>query len=122
MHGISVVHRWVNMRPLNRTQPTNLQLYYNQSTNHSPWFGVMGPQKILLPRAPISVDWYLLLRNHFYCFTYAMYYFTYNNLFSTSVPLYETFRIQTTKTLQPCFEKVSFKVFFLEGENVKKLS
>ena len=43
MHAIFVVHCRVNMKPLNRTQPSNLQLCSNQSTNHSSWFGVRGP-------------------------------------------------------------------------------
>ena len=45
MHAIFVVHCWVNMRTLNHTQPTNLQLNSNQSTNHNLWFGDEGPPK-----------------------------------------------------------------------------
>ena len=45
MHATFVVHCWVNMKPLNRTQPTNLQLYSNQSTNRNLWFEVKGPLK-----------------------------------------------------------------------------
>ena len=56
MYAIFVVHCWVNMKPLNRTQLTNLQLYSNQSTNHDSWFGVRGPPKILLPWVPTFVD------------------------------------------------------------------
>ena len=56
MHVRFVVHCWVNMKPLNRTQPTNLQLCSNQSTNHNSLFGVKGPPEIILPRVPIFVD------------------------------------------------------------------
>ena len=52
MHATFVVHYWVNMKPLNRTQPSNLQLCSNQSTNHNSWFGVRGPQ----PRVTMFVD------------------------------------------------------------------
>ena len=44
IHTIFVVHSWVNTWPLNRTQPTNLQLYSDQSTNHNSWFGVRRPR------------------------------------------------------------------------------
>ena len=56
MHAIFVVHCWVNMKPLNRTQPTNFQLCSNHWTNHNSWFGVKGPSKMLLPQVPVLVD------------------------------------------------------------------
>ena len=56
MHAIFVVHCWISMRPSNHTQPTNLQLYWNQSTNHSPSFGERGPPNILLLWVLISVN------------------------------------------------------------------
>ena len=56
MHAIFVVRCWVNMKTLYSTQPTNLQLCSNQSTNHNAWFGVTGNPKIVLPRVPIFVD------------------------------------------------------------------
>ena len=40
-------------RGLNRTQPSNLQLCSNQSTNHNSWFGVRETTRILLPRVSI---------------------------------------------------------------------
>ena len=53
MHAIFFVHCWVNMRPLNRTQPTKLQLHYNQSTNLNPWFGGEGGgPKYFCPESP----------------------------------------------------------------------
>ena len=58
MHAIFVVHCWVNMKPLNRTQPTNLQLCSNQSTNHNSWFRVWrAPQNTfaLTPYICVSV-------------------------------------------------------------------
>ena len=36
MHATFVVNCWINMKPLNRTQLTNLQLCSNQSTNQPP--------------------------------------------------------------------------------------
>ena len=56
MHAIFVVHCWVDMKPLYRTQPNNLKLCSNQSTNHNSWFGMRGPPKILLTRVPIFAD------------------------------------------------------------------
>ena len=56
MHAVFVVHCWVSMRPLNHVQPTNLQLYSNQSTNHCPRFEERGPSKVLLLWVSISVD------------------------------------------------------------------
>ena len=65
MHAILTVLCWINMRPLNRTQTTNLQLHSNQLTNYNPCFGVRGePQKILLPWVPISVDRSMAMRRH----------------------------------------------------------
>ena len=56
MHATFVVHCWVNMKPLNCTQLTNLQLCSDQSTNHNSQFGVRGPPEILLSRVPIFID------------------------------------------------------------------
>ena len=39
MHAIFVFLYWVNMRPFNRIQPTELQLYSNQSTLGLGWGG-----------------------------------------------------------------------------------
>ena len=50
------------MKPLTRTQPTNLQLYSNQSINqpHPLVWGERGP-KVLLPWVPITVDRSLII-------------------------------------------------------------
>ena len=45
MHATFVVHCRFNMKPLKRTESSNLQLCSSQSTNHSSWFGVRGPLK-----------------------------------------------------------------------------
>ena len=53
MHAMFAVDCWINMRPLNHTQTTNLQLYYNQSINHNSWFGVRGGlPKYFCPESP----------------------------------------------------------------------
>ena len=44
MHAIFVVYCLVNMKPLNRTQPTNLQLCSEQSINQ-PQFSVWGERE-----------------------------------------------------------------------------
>ena len=41
VHAIFIVHCWVNIKSLNRTQRTKLQLCSNQSTNQ-PQFLVWG--------------------------------------------------------------------------------
>ena len=53
MHATFVVNCWVNVKPLNRTQPTNLQLCSNQSTN-LPQFLVWGERtpKNIFARSP----------------------------------------------------------------------
>ena len=52
MHTTFVVHCWVNIKPLSRAQPFNLQLCSNQSTNHNSWFGVRGPPKTVFALSP----------------------------------------------------------------------
>ena len=42
MHAMFLVHCWVSMKALNRTQRTNLQPCSNQLTDHNSWFGVRG--------------------------------------------------------------------------------
>ena len=56
MQAIFVVHCWVNMKPFNRSQPSNLQIGSNPSTHHNFRLGVRGSPKILLPRVPLFVD------------------------------------------------------------------
>ena len=41
MHAIFIVNCWINIKSLNHTEPTNLQLCSNQSTNQ-PQFLVWG--------------------------------------------------------------------------------
>ena len=52
MHVIFVVNCWINMRPLNRTQIINLQLYSNQLTNQNFW-DEGGPKNTFAPSPPI---------------------------------------------------------------------
>ena len=60
MLAILDVHYWVNMWPLNSTQPINLKLCSNQSIKYNSWFGMRGPPKILLPWVSIPVNWSLI--------------------------------------------------------------
>ena len=57
MIAIFVVNCWVNMKPLNCSQPTNLQLCSNQSTNQ-PQFLIWGERasKNIFAPSPIFVD------------------------------------------------------------------
>ena len=52
MHAIFVVHCWVNLKPLNRTKPANLQLCSSQLINQNSWFGVRGTPKNTFALSP----------------------------------------------------------------------
>ena len=51
-----VVHCRVNMKPFNRTQPSNLQLCSSLLINHNSCFGVRGAPKNAFPRVPVFLD------------------------------------------------------------------
>ena len=59
MHATFIVHCRINMNPLNRTQPTDVQLCCNQLINHNSWIGVRGGAKIFLPGVFIFLDFFL---------------------------------------------------------------
>ena len=54
MYVTFTVHCWINTRPLNSTQTTNLKLYSNQSINkpHSLVWGDEAPKKYFCPESP----------------------------------------------------------------------
>ena len=58
MHVIFVVNCWVNMKPLNRTETTNLQLFSNPSNNQPQFlvWGVRVPINSFAPSRSIFVD------------------------------------------------------------------
>ena len=75
MHVICVVHCWVNMKPLNRIQPTNFQLCSNQSINQ-PQFLVWGervPKNTFAPSPHIcrSVPAYSIIERLFFMNSYT---------------------------------------------------
>ena len=55
MHAIFVVNCWVNMKPLNHTQPSNLQLCSNQSPKQSQFlvWGERAPKNTFAPSSHI---------------------------------------------------------------------
>ena len=115
MHAIFVVQptqpiwlSWLHL--VGCTQPTNLQLCSNQSTNHNSWFGVRESQKILLPRIPIFVDWSL---------TTVFFFFFSNNLDKVENESFQSWVIvQKYKCRTIIFRKLKKKVF---GQRLMKI-